>query len=543
MVPAGERFFSLQTKITILVCSVVACALLSANFLITRSTIAEVEASIGNNAINITRMLAKSSIIIEGLNGEGDETEIQNYAEEMRKATNVEFIVVMDMQGLRKSHPNVSRIGQHFVGGDEKAVLDEGREYISVAEGTLGPSLRAFTPVISADGQQIGAVSVGILLDQVDRATAKSRTMIYWATGFGLLLGIMGAVALAREVKQTLFGMEPFAIVKLLEERNAMLQSVREGILAVDQHCRVTLINREAERLFHLAGIQGDLIGKEVNEHVPSSRLREVIETGCVELNQEQDINGVIILTNRVPIKVDGRIVGAIATFRDKTEIRRLAEELVGVRNYAEALRAQAHEFMNKLQVILGMVQMECYDQIFSYVSSVTRQQQSEVNFAVRQIKNPVFAGFILGKLSYAREKGVELSIMPDSFLPDIVDTEMTHELITIAGNLIDNALEAVENSAKKEVKVHFNYQAATLIFQIADTGSGITKEQQKQVFMKGYSTKANNRGFGLFLVQRSVDKLGGEIEISSAADIGTTFTVRLPYRGGEDRDDQGTDC
>jgi CitB family two-component system sensor histidine kinase MalK len=513
----------------------VALALLSANFLITRSTTIEVEANIGKNATNIARILARSPIIIEGLSGERDEKEIQHYAEEMRKATNVEFIVVMDMRGFRKSHPDVSKIGQHFVGGDEGAVLDEGREYTSVAEGTLGPSLRAFTPVKTVDGRQIGAVSVGVLLDHVDIATAKSRTMIYLATGFGLLLGILGAVALAREVKQTLFGLEPFAIARLLEERSAMLQSVREGILAVDRHCRVTLINREAERIFQLAGIQGDLIGKEVNEYVPSSRLKEVIETGCVELDQEQDINGVAILTNRIPVKVDGQIVGAIATFRDKTEIRRLAEQLIGIRNYAEALRAQAHEFMNKLQVILGMVQMECYDQIAGYVSSVARQHRTEVNFAVRRIKDPIFAGFILGKMSYARERGVELTVSPESFLPNTADPEMTHELITIAGNLIDNALEAVENRPNKKVKVQFSYQAAIVILQITDTGSGMTQEQQEQMFTKGYSTKANDRGLGLFLVRRSIDKLGGGIEVVSEIDKGTTFIVRLPYeRGGE---------
>lgn len=530
---AGKPLFSLQTKITVLVCGVVALALLVANILITTSVAGFVEEEIGENAADIARIMARSPLIVEGLTGMRDETDIRGFAAEMRKATGVEYIVVMDMKGIRKSHPNADIIGKHFVGGDEGPVLLDSREYTSTARGTLGMSLRAFSPIFAADGRQVGAVSVGILLDNVQKTIAKSRNIIYFATGVGFLIGIAGALALARNVKRTLFGLEPFAIAELFEARNAMLESVREGILAIDQDAKVTIVNQEAVRIFNQAGIEGDLIGKPVEEYVANTRLKEVLETGKVELDQDQDINGVVILTNRMPIKVDGQVVGAIATFRDKSEIRQLAEQLTGIRNYAETLRAQAHEFMNKLHVILGMVRMKCYDELGGYINGIAQQYQEEVGFVDRRVKDPVLAGFLLAKLSRAREMGVDLVLAEESYLPKPAASYMVHELVTIMGNLMDNAIEAVSQSDPKRVAVWFDYTDGILSLEVADTGPGIPPEAQNEIFTRGYSTKADNRGLGLFLVQRSVDKLQGDMELYSQPGQGTRFRVDLPYQAG----------
>lgn len=527
---AGKPFFNLQTKITLLVCGVVGLALLVVSLLITSSVAEVVTAGIGENAADIARMMARSEVVVDGLTGQRDETDIQAFADEIRKATGVEYIVVMDMHGMRKSHPNTAIIGRRFVGGDEGPVLLDSREYTSTARGTLGLSLRAFAPVFAPGGRQVGAVSVGVLLDNVQRMIAQSQVIIYFATGIGLLVGVTGALALARNVKKIMFGLEPFAIAELLEERSAMLQSVREGVLAIDKNARITMVNDEAIRIFHLAGIETELIGRQVDEHIANSRLKEVLETGRVELDQDQDISGIAVLTNRMPIKVGGQIVGAIATFRDKSEFQHLAEQLTGIRNYADTLRAQAHEFMNKLHVILGMVRMECYEEINGYISGIAKQYQTEVGFVDHRIKEPVLAGFLLGKLSRARENGVELVLADESYLPGPADPDVIHELITILGNLIDNAMEAVEQSAEKRISISLDYLEGMLSLQVSDTGKGIPAAAIEKVFVKGYSTKANNRGLGLFLVQRSVNKLRGTITLSSQPGKGTLFRVDLPY-------------
>ncbi len=529
-----KPLLNLQTKIAILVCGVVALALLVTNTLVTRHIAATVEASIAEKAADIARVVARSPLVIASLDGGQNAPDIRSFASEIRKATNVEFVVVMDMNGIRKSHPNPALIGRHFVGGDEEAVLREGREYTSVAKGTLGVSLRAFTPVVAPDGRQVGAVSVGILLHDVERQIARTHSLIYIAVGVGLLVGVAGALALAANIKKTMFGLEPFAIARLVEERSAMLQSVREGVLAVDRDARITVVNDEATRILRKAGIEGDLLGQKVTERITNTRLQEVLESGQVELDQEQNINGVEILTNRMPIRVAGEIVGAIATFRDKTEIRLLAEQLTGIRNYAEALRAQTHEFMNKLHVILGMVRMECYDQLTAYISGIAQARQSEASAVTARIRDPVLAGFLLGKLSRARELGVSLDLAPTAVLPATADPETAHELITIVGNLVDNALDAVADAANKRVTLDFAYAGGVLTITVADSGPGVDPAVADAIFAKGFSTKADDRGWGLYLVKCSLARLNGRIGLSASESGGACFTVEIPYQSAE---------
>ncbi len=531
---AAKPLFNLQTKIALLVCVVVAVALLVTNTLITRQIAAAVSSSIGENAADIARIIAKSPSVIANLMDGRSQPDIQPFVEDIRRATNVEFIVVFDMDGIRKTHPNPAIIGQHFVGGDEEAVLRYGREYTSVAKGTLGFSLRAFTPVFDPSGRQVGAVSVGVLLDNVEEEIARTHSLIYLAVGVGLLVGVGGALLLAANIKKTMFGLEPFAIARLVEERNAMLQSVREGVLAVDKDARITVVNDEAQRILRKAGIDGDLIGQKVADRIANTRLQEVLTSADVELDREQSINGVEVLTNRMPIKVGGEVVGAIATFRDKTEIRLLAEQLSGIRIYAEALRAQTHEFMNKLHVILGMVRMECYDQLAAYITSIAQARRSEASSVTAQIRDPVLAGFILGKHSRARELGVELVVTPASSLPAPADPETVHELITIVGNLIDNALDAVADAAHKRVSLGFACDGGVLTITVADSGPGVDPTVGHLIFAKGYSTKANDRGLGLYLLSCGLERLGGRVAVTAGDDGGACFTVTVPYQAAE---------
>ncbi len=529
-----KKKLKLQSKIILLVCSVVAMVLLVTNLLISRSIEGDVQSHIGQQAISIARMVARSPAVVHGLSGRQDAAGIQQYAQECRDITNVEFIVVFDMNGIRKSHPDPEKIGRHVVGGDEADAL-AGKEYTSTATGTLGDSLRAFTPVYGPDGKQVGAVLVGILMNDVQYAVQQARMILLSATVAGMLVGIGGAILLGRGIRRTLFGLEPEDIAKRLEERSAMLQSVREGIIAIDCQGTITLINDEARRLLKLAGVRGDPIGGHVNAYVPNTRLMAVVHSGQVELDREQDFNGVAVLTNRMPLVVSGKIVGAISTFRDKTEVKRMAEELTGVRDYVDALRAQAHEFMNKLHVILGLVQLKSYDQLASFIRQAACDHQEEVTFVGRHIRDPVLAGFILSKLSLAREKNVVMCLTEDSYLPEPLNESVTHELVTIIGNLIENAFEAVQNMPRREVELSIDYlpELGMLNILVCDTGAGVPPELSGQIFDKGVSSKENNRGLGLYLAKCSLERLQGEISFTASPEGGTIFSISLPYESG----------
>ncbi|WP_242145028.1 MULTISPECIES: sensor histidine kinase [unclassified Bacillus cereus group] len=524
----NRRLLSLWKTITLLVCTVVVLSLLVTDILISHHVERTTEESQAEKAKIIARIVAHSPIVLDGLTGRKDAVEIQTYTNRLLKNTDVQFIVVMDMNGIRKSHPNPQKIGHHFVGGDEGTVL-KGKEHMSLAEGTLGISMRVFVPVFSEAGKQVGAVAVGISADNVKERTKESRHIIYIGISIGILVGIIGAVLLARHIKKILFGLEPHEIAKILEERNTMLQSVKEGIIAVDKEARVTLINHEAKRLLKKSSLEEECIGKDVESYMPNSRIKEVLQTGQAQLHEEQNAYGVTIVTNRVPLYVDGEIVGAIATFRDKTEIRKLAEEITGIRLYAEALRAQSHEFMNKMHVVLGLTHMKQYGELQKYVSSMVSEQQYEIGGIMKKVKNPVIVGFLLGKLSYARERNIALIVSEDSYLPDIFDESMIHELITIVGNLIDNALDAVTNCEEKRVQIEIYYED-TLMIIVKDTGHGIPTDRLDTVLMKGYSTKGNNRGYGLFLVNESMKRINGKIHVQSLVEKGTTITIEIPY-------------
>ena len=522
-----KRLWNLWKTITLLVCTVVIFSLLVTDILISHNVERTTEESQAEKAKTIAHIVANDSVVIDGLIGKADTSVIQTYTNRILKNTGVQFIVVMDMDGIRKSHPNPQKIGHHFVGGDEGTVL-KGKEHVSLAEGTLGISMRVFVPVFADTGEQLGAVAVGISADNVKERVKESRHIIYIGVGVGLLVGIIGAILLARHIKKSLFGLEPHRIAKILEERNTMLLSVKEGIIAVDKEAKVTLINNEAKRLFKKSGLEEDFIGKDVELYMPNSRIKEVLQTGEVQLNEEQNIYGITIVTNRVPLYVKGEIVGAIATFRDKTEIRKLAEELTGIRLYAEALRAQSHEFMNKMHVVLGLTHMKQYEELQKYVSSMVSEHQYEIGGIMKKIQSPVFAGFLLGKLSYAREKNIKLIIKEDSYLPEIYDERIIHELITIVGNLINNALDAVTNCEKKQVEVGIQY-GDTLIITVQDTGKGIKEDEIDALFIKGYSTKGDNRGYGLHLVKESIQRINGEIYVHSLLGTGTTITIEIP--------------
>lgn len=525
----GKPKWSLQTTITFLVCLVVLMALLVTDLLITWRVTQGAQQAQAEKATDIARMTAQNPIVIAGLSSPEDGGAIQQTAEKIRRATHVEFVVVMDMKGIRKSHPNKDRIGQHFVGGDEGAVL-KGKETTSIAKGTLGPSLRAFTPVYNQQKEQIGAVAVGISLEKVNNAVSHSRHIIYIALCFGLMVGVIGAVFLAKKIKNILFGLEPGEIAKILEERSAMIQSAKEGIIAVNQKGMVTLINHEGKRLLQKAGMAAKEYGQ-LEDYLSSAKFKQALLAGESLTDFEQELNGITILINQSPVIVKENIVGAILTFRDKTEIKQLAEQLTGARVYAEALRARSHEFMNKLHVILGLIHMENYQALSSYITDIVDHQQSEVTFVVERFRDPVLAGFILGKLSYAREAGADFIISGEGILPKAENPDTIHNVITILGNLIDNALDAVKDSPQKRLTLRFDYFEDTLVVELHDTGKGIADPLKDQIFSKGFSTKGENRGFGLFLAWQSVERLNGEIELESRAGEGTTFIVSIPYK------------
>ncbi|MER2458368.1 two-component system sensor histidine kinase MaeL [Bacillus subtilis] len=532
-----KKTLKLQTRLTIFVCIVVLIALLITFFTVGAQTTKRIRDQEKATALQTAEMVAEAPMTAAALENGKKQKELQSYTKRVQKITGTEFVVVMDMNGIRKTHPDPSKIGKKFRGGDESEVL-KGHVHISTASGTLGKSQRAFVPVYAENGKQVGAVAVGITVNEIDEVISHSLRPLYFIICVSIFVGVIGAVIVARTVKNIMYGLEPYEIATLLEERSAMLESTKEGILAVDEHGKIKLANAEAKRLFVKMDINTNPIDQDVDDILPKSRLKKVIETKKPLQDRDVRINGLELVFNEVPIQLKGQTVGAIATFRDKTEVKHLAEQLSGVKMYANALRAQSHEFMNKLHVILGLVQLKEYDDLGDYIKDIAIQQKSETSEIINDVKSSVLAGFLLGKQSFIREQGANLDIECNGVIPNAADPSVIHELITIIGNLINNGLDAVADMPKKQITMSMRFHNSILDIEITDTGAGMSEEDQAKVFEQGYSTKGKNRGFGLYFTQQSIENLKGQMILTSEKNEGTTFSIRIPYEPKEENHD-----
>ncbi len=523
--PTRKRPMKLNTLVTLMVCAIIGSVLLVVFALysvqITRATRDDVK----DTALGIARTLADSPEIQRGLMQAPQENIIQPIAQAVTKRNDLLFTVVTDMRGIRYSHPNEALLGLHFIGDDLTPAL-EGKENVSVNRGALAEALRVFTPVYDAQHEQIGVVVVGISLNKVEEQIARGRLNAVWTILFSIFMSSMAIWGLVRVLKRILFGLEPYEISALFEQRQAMLQSLREGVLAVDINGRVTMINQTAREILLLPS------GKQTeNTSAPLlASLRDVSKTGVARQDQEISCNGRLLLCNMVPVKSQDRVIGAITTFRDKTEVSQLMQRLDGMVNYVDALRAHTHEFMNKLHVILGLLNIKRYDKLEEYILQTAHHYQTDIGTIQSKVKSPVVAGFLLGKINRAKEAGVTLTLADESQIPDTASEEQVAVLITALGNLIENALDAVEGQQEGEIGLLLHYQNGWLSCEVSDDGPGIDPTQLESIFTKGFSTKGENRGVGLFLARQQIQNLGGDITVESEPGVFTQFFVHIPW-------------
>ncbi len=530
-ITARKQPMKLNTLVTLMLSAVIVLVLLSVHMFYFFQIGASTRAQLEDKAMAVARTLADSPEIQRALAFPPDGTRIQPIAKAVEETNNLLFITVTNMDGIRYSHRNPELIGKHFIGDDLEPAL-RGHENVSVNKGSLAKALRVFTPVFNNQHQQIGVVAIGISLDAVSVQINESRWSILWTIFIGTLAGAIGTFVLVRVLKRILFGLEPYEISTLFEQRQAILNSLKEGVVAMDDQAQVTLVNQAARSLLNdsMGTISGDRIydASVINDH-----LQDVLHSGRARRDEELNVNGRVLLSNTVPVRSQGRIIGAVCTFRDKTEISQLMQRLTGMVNYVDALRERSHEFMNKLHVILGLLHMKNYTQVESYILKTANNYQTEIGFLLDKIKSPVIAGFLLSKINRASDCGHRLTISDASFLPDSGNEQQMAALITVIGNLIENALDAMSEQVEGEIHVMLHYQNGWLTCEVSDDGPGIEAAHLSTIFEKGFSTKGENRGVGLFLLQQQTENIGGSVSVESEPGVFTQFLVQLPWDGG----------
>ncbi|WP_255548106.1 DcuS/MalK family sensor histidine kinase [Gilliamella sp. W8128] len=523
----------LKVKLISLICLVFILSVIAQNIYIVHVVNNEYLINSRQRVENIASIISTSQTIIDEIQNPTFQniTTIQASTEQARALTQTDFIVIFNMQGVRYSHPDKNKIGQTIVGGDEQRALN-GESYTSIAKGTLGDSVRAFKPIMNEKHQQIGAVLVGQTLQKINHLASRTSQPIWLSLFASLTIAIILAYLLSHNIKKILYGLEPIQMAQLFAERNAIIRTVKEGIVVINRNGLITQINDEAIRILRIDDDKENIIGLPIKNFIPNTRLHEVMMSGNAEYDCEQNINGVVILTNRTPLFVNDALVGAIASFRDMTEVRKLAENLTGVNRYADALRSQSHEFNNKLHVIYGLAFNDNKQELMDYLEQIIGNQQAESKLVSQYIKDPIIAGFLNSKFSRARELNVTLEFNIDGVLAPITDTSVIHSLVTILGNLIDNGLDAVQFLDDKQIKVSLVIDNSNFEIEINDNGEGISEKDIQYIFQKGYSTKGDNRGFGLYLVLASIDELDGHIQLCDLNNKkGTCFKVLLPLK------------
>jgi two-component system, CitB family, sensor kinase len=489
----------------------------------------------GTKALSVAQSISNMPDIQKAFSSSDPAASIQPIAEKIRKQVGAEFIVIGNRKEIRYSHPDPNRLGQKMVGGDNDRVF-KGESVISESIGTLGPSLRGKAPIFS-DGEVIGVVSVGYLQTDIDKEVSKIRRKIFMVTMIILLGGLLAALLISLNIKRAIFGLEPKEIAWMYQEKHAILESIHEGIIAVDTNGRITVVNETAHKFLNVPK-EVLLRGKRIEDVLENTHLYEVVRTGLAEYDREFAIFGEVFLVNRIPIfNKKGEVIGAVASFRNKSELSNLIQELSHVKAYAEGLRAQTHEYSNRLYTLLGLIQLGSYKEAIDFISREVDVTQGFISFLMKEIPDPIIAGFILGKVSLSSELKINFTIDRESSFMDVPAEISRDTLVTIIGNLVNNAFDAVRENGKEEkrVSLFLTDLGKELIIEIEDNGKGIDPSLSEQIFQDGFSTKnrQSNAGIGLSLVKKAIKDLGGYITFSSNEGAGTIFTVAIPKSRG----------
>ncbi|WP_406413502.1 ATP-binding protein [Streptomyces sp. NBC_01614] len=447
---------------------------------------------------------------------------VQREAERIREATKAEYVVVMDRRGVRWSHPTPGEVGR-IVSTDPGQAL-AGHEVMQIDDGTLGRTARGKVPLRDDDGRIIGAVSVGIAYDSVRARLLHAIPGLLAYAGGALAVGALAAWLISRRVQRQTRDLAFSDISALLAEREAMLHGIREGVIALDRTGRIRLLNDEARRLL---GLGDEAVGRSLDEALGRGRTTDVL-AGRVTGTDLLTVRGQrVLVANRMPTD-DG---GAVATLRDRTELEQLGRELDSTRGLIDAMRAQDHEHANRMHTLLGLLELEMYDDAVEFVGEVVGDHRDTAEQVAEKIQDPLLAALLVGKATVAAERGVALRLSDRTGLPDrLIDPR---GLVTIVGNLVDNALDAAAGTAHAHVEVELRAEGRTATLRVRDTGPGIPEEQRELIFTEGWSTKKppahRERGIGLSLVRRFAERQGGTATVGEAAGGGAEFTVVLP--------------
>lgn len=525
-----NRTVSLQTRLMATTIGLIIISIALSTILVSNFEIRSMESKIETNLMNTGIAIASTPLIQRELANKNSDALQEYVGRLLNSLSDTEIITIADMSGLRYAHPNSDRVGEYFVGGDEEVVLKEGKSYISQAVGTLGRSVRAFVPIYY-EGKQVGFVMTGHLYNEVIETKNNAYRSFLIYSFVGIIAGSIGAFALSLYIKRVLHGLEPEEIGRLYSEKDAMLASMKEGILAIDENGIITEINYSALRIINANVDKEEIIGKNIMDVFPETLLLTVVEKKKRMYNLERTFNGTPIVSNFSPIIIDGEVKGAIATFNDRTKVVKMAEEITGVKQIVDALRANTHEFLNKLHLIHGLLELGKPEEAKKFILETSTGLVEVQDVVLKNISNSTINALLIGKYNRAKELRISFKVDESSFLGMGSANIANESIVTILGNLIENSMDSIAKTENRtgDINVYICDLNDFLIIRVTDTGIGIPKGLS--IFDRGVTTKEGSGGTGLYLVNKHVQIYGGTITHKTLNGL-TTFEAIIPLGG-----------
>ena len=491
---------------------------------------------IDTNLKNISETIATSPLLIEHdiqNNTATEQESLVNYLDSLKKSLyGVDVISIVNKNNQRFYHTNHSLIGTTFDGEQPNFLSSEKNFYIVDTNGPSGEQRRAYSALYDSNGEYVGFIMVIILTEHLQANFTQIIFTYAIITLIVIVVELIISAWISNNIKKSLLGFEPNTISAMYLVRDNILESLKEGIIALNKNGTILFANESAVKMLDKTNSVSSFIGKDILEINNGTIIKNIANSEEREFNiHAQRTDGTDLIVDRIPIKQENEAIDTICILHDRADYTKLMEELSGTRYLVESMRANNHDFTNKLHVILGLIQMEMYDKATSYIENITMVQRASISKIMNSIDEPAIAALLIGKTARAAELNVKFTLRENSHFSKSDMYIPTEVLITVIGNLIENAFESMNAKTStpespNELLIGLFSKKDSILITVDDTGLGISEENKIRIFENGFSTKGTNRGTGLYQVKTMVENLGGQINVESQENVGSSFFV-----------------
>lgn len=520
-----RKRMSLSGRVFLLQLAVIIAVLMAVTFVSITQSRSEFHDVQGQRMLASAQSFASSPLVTSQIGSPQASLVLAPDMEKTRDLSNASSVEIVDPHTRVIASSDPTTVGQRSRLVAQTAL--QGRAWAGDISSEGQQSIVANVPVLADNGRLLGIIVVAEQYPPLGTELVAAVPGLVFFLGIGAALGVLGSWTLSRLVRRGTRGLEPHEIAELADHREALLYSIREGVIGVGADDRVTVLNRSAMDLLDLQ--QGS-----AGARIDALPLDPDVRDALLQAHEDAEIvvstRARVLVLNRRIVMSRGRYVGTVTTLRDRTELTQLQSQLAMNQSITETMRAQTHEFFNHLHTVSGLVQLGEFNEVRQFIGLLSRRNAEIMDEVSTHIKDSTVAALLVAKSSLARESGIQLRLSHDSELGPL-DSALAADVITVLGNLIDNAVDATAGLSDIAIHVGLHDNGSMVTLSVRDPGPGVPEDLEQRIFNRGFSTKPSGpvgRGVGLALVRLVCSQRGGDVAMHN--DAGATFEATLPY-------------